>query len=308
MLILGQNIEFSSANKGLLVSTTQNNKPTQELESVVIRFAGDSGDGMQLTGNQFSDTSAAFGNDMATLPDYPAEIRAPIGTVGGVSSYQVQFSSLDIRTPGDEPDVLVAMNAAALKKNLSDLKSGGYIYADLAGFNAKNLKLAEYETNPLEDGSLADYRVIAEDFTALTVNALKDLDLQSKLARRCKNFFTLGMMYWVYGRAVEHTEDWLRTKFAKKPMLAEANILALHAGHNYAETVELFSESYNIRKAELPKGLYRKISGNEATALGLVTASEIIGKMVPQNVAKAIPSNNKLLKRKLLSRDKNESS
>ncbi len=262
------------------MSTTQTKKPTQYLESVVIRFAGDSGDGMQLTGNQFSDASAAFGNDLATLPDYPAEIRAPVGTVGGVSAYQLQFSSLDIRTPGDEPDVLVAMNAAALKKNLSDLKSGGYIYADLAGFNDKNLNLAGYETNPLEDGSLSDYRVIAEDFTALTVNAVKDLGLQSKEARRCKNFFTLGMMYWLYSRPIEHTESWIRKKFANKGSLAEANIAALQAGYNYADTVELFSESYNVRKADLPKGLYRKISGNEATALGLVTASEIIDRQL----------------------------
>ncbi len=251
-----------------------------ELESVVIRFAGDSGDGMQLTGNQFSDASAAFGNDMATLPDYPAEIRAPIGTVGGVSAYQLQFASLEIKTPGDEFDVLVAMNAAALKKNLCDLKSGGYIYADLSGFNDKNLKLAGYEVNPLEDGSLGDYRLITDDFTALTINALSELGLTSKLARRCKNFFTLGMMYWVYARPLEHTEEWVSKKFARKPELVEANLKALHAGYNYADTVELFSESYSIRKADLPKGKYRKISGNEATAMGLVAGSEILDRQM----------------------------
>lgn len=258
----------------------QCNKRTQELKSVVIRFAGDSGDGMQLTGNQFSDTSAEFGNDLATLPDYPAEIRAPIGTVGGVSSFQIQFSSLEIRTPGDEPDVLVAMNAAALKKNLPDIKSGGYIYADTHGFDEKNLKLSKYDSNPLYDGSLNDYRVIAEDFTALTLNALKDIDIHEKEARRCKNIFALGMMYWLYNRSLEHTKNWLDEKFINNPIFAQANHSALIAGHNYAETIELFSESYNIRKANLAKGSYRKISGNEATALGMLTASEIIGRQL----------------------------
>lgn len=249
-----------------------------EVDSVVIRFAGDSGDGMQLTGNQFSDASAAFGNDLATLPDYPAEIRAPIGTVGGVSAFQLQFSAHDIRTPGDELDTLVAMNAAALKKNIMDLKPGGYLFADTSGFNDKNLKLAEIEVNPLEDGSLKDFRVIQDDFTALTVNALENTGLKTKEARRCKNFFALGMAFWLYGRTTEHTEEWLRAKFAKKPDLAEANITALRAGYNYADTIELFSESYSIRKADLPAGKYRKISGNEATAMGFVTAANLMGR------------------------------
>lgn len=247
-----------------------------EVDSVVIRFAGDSGDGMQLTGNQFSDASAAFGNDLATLPDYPAEIRAPIGTVGGVSAFQLQFSAHDIRTPGDELDTLVAMNAAALKKNIMDLKPGGYLFADTSGFNDKNLKLAEIEVNPLEDGSLKDFRVIQDDFTTLTVNALKDTDLKTKEARRCKNFFALGMAFWLYGRTTDHTEEWLNSKFAKKPAIAEANIMALRAGYNYADTIELFSESYSIRKADLPAGTYRKISGNEATAIGFVTAAKLM--------------------------------
>lgn len=247
-----------------------------EVDSVVIRFAGDSGDGMQLTGNQFSDASAAFGNDLATLPDYPAEIRAPIGTVGGVSAFQLQFSAHDIRTPGDELDTLVAMNAAALKKNIMDLKPGGYLFADTAGFNAKNLKLAEIEVSPLDDGSLKDFRVIKDDFTELTVNALRETELKGKEARRCKNFFALGMAFWLYGRTTEHTEEWLRSKFVKKPHLADANIKALQAGYNYADTIELFSESYSIRKADLPTGEYKKISGNEATALGFVTAAKLM--------------------------------
>ena len=187
-----------------------------DIDSAVIRFAGDSGDGMQLTGNQFSDTAAALGNDLATLPDYPAEIRAPIGTVGGVSAYQVHFSAHDIRTPGDKLDVLVVMNAAALKKNLEDLKSGGYLFLDTSGFNKKNLKLSEYDSNPLEDGSLTDYRIISDDFTALTVNALTDMGLKSSQAKRCKNIFTLGLVFWLYGRDPQHTQDWLKKKFAKE--------------------------------------------------------------------------------------------
>lgn len=249
-----------------------------ELDSVVIRFAGDSGDGMQLTGNQFSDASASFGNDLATLPDYPAEIRAPIGTVGGVSAYQLQFSSRDIQTPGDELDVLVCMNAAALKKNIMDLKSGGYLFADVSGFDAKNLKLAGYEVNPLDTDLIKDYRVVTDDFTKLTINAVKELGLTSKNAKRCKNFFTLGVMFWLFGRDPKHTEDWLKAKFAKKPELADANITAMTAGYNYADTVEIFSESYQVKKAELPAGKYRKVSGNEATALGLLAASQQMGK------------------------------
>jgi 2-oxoglutarate/2-oxoacid ferredoxin oxidoreductase subunit alpha len=244
-----------------------------ELDSVVIRFAGDSGDGMQLTGNQFSDTSAAFGNDLATLPDYPAEIRAPIGTVGGVSAYQVHFAAKDIRTPGDELDVLVAMNAAALKKNLIDLKPNGLLFIDESGFDDKNIKLSGYHQNPLETGELSSYRIVRDDFTRLTVNAVKDLGLSTKEARRCKNFFTLGMMFWLYGRDAEHTKSWLRKKFASKPDIANANIAALEAGFNYADTIELFNETYLIRKADLEPGLYRKISGNEATALGFIAAT-----------------------------------
>lgn len=250
----------------------------KELDAVVIRFAGDSGDGMQLTGNQFSDASAAFGNDLATLPDYPAEIRAPIGTVGGVSAYQIHIASDDIRTPGDELDVLVAMNAAALKKNLMDLKSGAYLFADISGFDDKNLKLAGYENNPLEDGSLSDFRVIKDDFTALTVNALKELGVSGKEARRCKNFFALGMTFWLFGRDLEHTESWIQSKFAKKEQIRDANLKALRSGYDYADTVELFTESYTVRKASLPQGQYRKVSGNEATALGLLAASELMSK------------------------------
>jgi 2-oxoglutarate ferredoxin oxidoreductase subunit alpha len=258
-------------------------KPIEELDSVTIRFAGDSGDGMQLTGTQFTDASALFGNDLATMPDFPAEIRAPAGTVAGVSAFQIHFSSRDIKTPGDDLDVLVAMNAAALKANIADLEVGGILVVDLAGFGEKDLEKAEYHSNPLHDGSLTGYRLIEVDITRLTVGAVEHTGLKGRSAELCKNFFTLGMMYWLYDRPVEHTLTWIqskfgpKTKYKDKPEIASANQAALLAGFNYAETVELFASHYRVKKADLPAGKYRKISGNEATVFGLISVAQKAG-------------------------------
>ncbi len=261
-----------------------NEKSHIDVDSVTIRFAGDSGDGMQITGTQFTDASAIFGNDLATMPDFPAEIRAPAGTVAGVSAYQIHFSSQDIKTPGDDLNVLVAMNAAALKANVMDLEEGGILLIDEAGFTEKDIEKAEMKSNPLEDGSLAGYRVIRANITELTINAVKETGLKGKSAELCKNFFTLGMMYWLYDRPLNHTLKWLdekygpKTKYKDKPEIAESNKRALTAGYNFADTVELFTSHYRVKKAALPQGKYRKISGNEATVFGLLTASQKSGR------------------------------
>jgi len=250
-----------------------------EVESVVIRFAGDSGDGMQLTGTQFTDSAAFLGNDIATLPDYPSEIRAPAGTVAGVSAFQLHFASLDVKTPGDEIDVLIAMNAAALKVNLADLHKGGILLVDLEGFGEKDLEKAGYKANPLEDGTLGDYRVIKVNITDLTTKAVAEAGISSKNAARCKNFYTLGMMYWLYDRSCDATLTWIEKKFAAKaPDIAKANVLALTAGYNYCETVELFPSNFRVTKAPAAPGTYRRISGNEATALGLIAAGQLSGR------------------------------
>jgi 2-oxoglutarate ferredoxin oxidoreductase subunit alpha len=248
-------------------------KPIQILEDVTVRFAGDSGDGMQLTGSQFTDTTAMVGTDIGTLPDFPAEIRAPAGSLAGVSGFQIHFSSSDIQTPGDSPDVLVAMNPAALKVNLKDLKPNATIIVNTNSFDTKNLKLAQYDTNPLEDGSLAGYNVIPVELTKLTTTALEDLSLSPKEKDKCKNFFALGIMYWMYNRPIEMTLAWLESKFKMKPDMLEANQRVLKAGFNYGETTEIFTTRYDVQPAKLPKGVYRNISGNEAVALGFVTAS-----------------------------------
>ena len=248
-------------------------KIIQQLEDVTVRFAGDSGDGMQLTGTQFSDTTAWIGNDLNTLPDYPAEIRAPAGTLYGVSGFQLHFSSNDIHTPGDMPDVLVAMNPAALKKNLGELKPNGSIIVNTDAFDVKNLKLAHYESNPLEDGSLGGYDLHEVPISSLTANALEESSLSPKEKSRCKNFFALGLMYWLYNRPIINTEDWIKIKFKNKPELIDANTKALRAGANFGEMTELFTTRYKVEPAKLPKGTYRNISGNEATALGFLTAS-----------------------------------
>jgi 2-oxoglutarate ferredoxin oxidoreductase subunit alpha len=250
---------------------------TLERDEVTVRFAGDSGDGMQLTGTQFTDTTALMGNDLSTLPDFPAEIRAPAGTLYGVSGFQLHFSSFDIHTPGDSPDVLIAMNPAALKVNLDELKRGGLIIVNKDDFDEKNLKLANYRTNPLEDGSLSGYEVHALPLSKMTLEALKDLGLPVKDAERCKNFFALGLLYWMFNRKMEPTMEWIKAKFSKKPMILEANTRALKAGYHFGETAEIFTTRYVVRPAKLKPGKYRNISGNEATALGLVAASKKSG-------------------------------
>ncbi|MGH9943382.1 MAG: 2-oxoacid:acceptor oxidoreductase subunit alpha [Pyrinomonadaceae bacterium] len=255
-------------------------KHFEELETVTIRFAGDSGDGMQLTGTQFTNTSAVLGNDISTLPDFPAEIRAPAGSLPGVSGFQLNFSSQDIRTPGDQPNVLVAMNPAALKVNLSDLEEGGTVILNTDEFNKENLKKAAYEANPLEDSTLAGYRVHRLPITTLNLRALQEA--QVKLTRkemdRCKNFFALGVLYWLYDRPLEPTLDWIRAKFTKTPEVLRANELALKTGYNFADTTEVFTTHYTVRKAQITPGKYRKITGNEATAIGFVAAAELAGR------------------------------
>lgn len=248
-------------------------KTRKNLDEVTIRFAGDSGDGMQLSGAQFTNTTAIVGNDLSTLPDFPAEIRAPAGTLFGVSGFQIHFGSSEIMTPGDMCDVLVAMNAAALKVNLRSLRDGGIIIANTDGFNEKNLKLAGYQSNPLEDGSLAKYQVFAIDITKLTYEALKDMNLSVKVVERCKNFFALGLTYWMFTRPMDHTLRWIQEKFQKTPELAEANSRVLKAGYNYGETTEIFAVQYEVKPAKLKPGKYRSLTGNEATAWGFIAAS-----------------------------------
>ena len=254
-------------------------KNLEEVETVTIRFAGDSGDGMQLTGTQFTNTSAVVGNDISTLPDFPAEIRAPAGSLPGVSGFQLNFSSQDIKTPGDQPNVLVAMNPAALKVNLPDLEEGGTLIVNTDGFTAENLKYANYAANPLEDGSLAGYRVHKLPISTLNMNALKgNVELSRKEIDRSKNFFALGVLYWLYDRPMDNTLNWIQTKFAKSPELAKANEIALKTGYNFADTTEVFTTHYTVKKAQIAPGKYRKITGNEATAIGFVAASQISGR------------------------------
>jgi len=255
-------------------------KPTETiLRDVVIKFAGDSGDGMQLTGSQFTNNTALLGIDLATFPDFPAEIRAPQGTLPGVSGFQLHFSSDHIFTPGDECDVLVAMNAAALKTNLKSLKKGGRIIANIEGFDAKNLRLANYPEgiNPLEDNSLHNYELIKIDVTKLTREALKDFHIGTKERDRAKNMFVLGFLYWMYNRTLENTIQFLTEKFGKKPEILESNIRALRAGFNYGDTTETFTTTYTVAKAKLQPGTYRSIMGNQALAYGLIAASEKSG-------------------------------
>src|ERR671922_2184897 len=251
-------------------------KHVEEVDTATIRFAGDSGDGMQLTGTQFTATSAIVGNDISTLPDFPAEIRAPAGSLPGVSGFQLNFSSKDIKTPGDQPNVLVAMNPAALKVNLPDLEDGGTLIINTDGFTPENLRYANYATNPLEDNSLAGYRVHKLPITTLNMNALKgNVELSRKEIDRSKNFFALGVLYWLYDRPMENTLNWIRTKFAKSPELAKANEIALKTGYNFADTTEVFTTHYTVKKAQIAPGKYRKITGNEATAIGFVAASQL---------------------------------
>jgi 2-oxoglutarate ferredoxin oxidoreductase subunit alpha len=247
------------------------------LESAVIRFAGDSGDGMQITGSQFSNTTALFGNDLATFPDYPAEIRAPAGTLPGVSGFQVHFGARDVTTPGDAVDALVAMNPAALKVNLPDLKRGGILIVNADDFGETDLKKAGMTKNPLEDRSLEAYRLFPVELTKLTRAALKETGLDAKTMDRCKNFFALGMCYWLYNRSMDSTERWLDDKFRAKPALAEANKLALKAGYAYCDATEAFQVSFEVPPARLAPGTYRNLSGNSALALGFVAAAQRAG-------------------------------
>ncbi|MGO4956281.1 2-oxoacid:acceptor oxidoreductase subunit alpha [Luteococcus sp. Sow4_B9] len=247
------------------------------LERVVIRFAGDSGDGMQLTGDRFTHDSATMGNDISTLPNFPAEIRAPQGTLPGVSSFQVHFANFDIVTPGDHPDVLVAMNPAALKANLKDLPRGGLVLVDTAEFTKRNLTKVGYEANPLEDGSLTDYQVVALDLTGLAVGSVKEFGLGRKESARSKNMFALGLLNWLYSRPTEGTEQFLAEKFAKKPEIRDANIAAFRAGYAYGETTEEFAVRYEVAKAPMQPGIYRQISGNLATSYGLIVGAEKAG-------------------------------
>ena len=249
----------------------------EKLDQAVIRFAGDSGDGMQITGSQFTNTVALYGNDLATLPDFPAEIRAPAGTLPGVSGFQVHFSSSDVYTPGDSVDALIAMNPAALKMNLPDLKTNGILIVNLDSFKETDLRKAQIVQNPLEDHSLDGYRLFAVELTKLTRASLKELGLDAKSMDRCKNFFALGMCYWLYNRSMQPTLRWLEDKFKNKPQLVQANKLAMQAGYSYCEATEAFQISYEIPPAKLQPGVYRNISGNAALALGFVAASQQAG-------------------------------
>lgn len=249
-------------------------KELLEKKEVTILFAGDSGDGMQLTGNQFTSTNALFGNDVSTFPDFPAEIRAPQGTVAGVSGFQLNFGSVDVFTPGDLCDVLVVMNAAALKANLQKLKKGGIIIANPSGFDKRNMNLSGYEVNPLEDGSLEEYDVHEVDVTGLTREALKDSGLDRKSVDRCKNMFVLGFLYWMYSRKLDNTISFIQEKFKGKQELIDANNKVLKTGYHYGDTSETFTSRFEVKKAVLPPGTYRSVMGNQATAFGIFAAGQ----------------------------------
>jgi len=252
-------------------------KPVQVLDRVTIRFAGDSGDGMQLTGDRFTSETAAFGNDLSTLPDFPAEIRAPAGSIPGVSGFQLHFADHDILTPGDAPDVLVAMNPAALRANIGDLPKGATLILNIDAFTARNLDKAGYAANPLEDGSLGDYAVHEVKLTSMTLEALKGFDISKKEAERAKNMFALGLMSWLYHRPTEGTVAFLERKFAARPLIAKANVTAFKAGYNFGETTEVFAVSYEVKPAKMRPGTYRNISGNLALSYGLIAASQLSG-------------------------------
>ncbi len=258
-----------------MTSTKAHDVPVQELDRVTIRFAGDSGDGMQLTGTQFTRTAAVFGNDISTLPDYPAEIRAPAGSIPGVSGFQISFSSSEIHTPGDAPDVLVAMNPAALRANVRDLAPGGAIIVNSDAFTPPNLAKAGYATSPLEDDSLRSYTVFDIPVSTLNARALEGLDMTSRQMDLTKNFFALGIMFWLYGRTTETTQAWIEEKFGGRAIIAEANRRALNAGYAFGETTEIFHTTYRVAPAQLAPGTYRNITGNEATSLGMLTASKL---------------------------------
>ncbi len=261
-----------------MTDTIDRVRPSQELDRVTIRFAGDSGDGMQLTGTQFTRTAAVFGNDISTLPDYPAEIRAPAGSLPGVSGFQLSFSSSEIHTPGDEPDVLVAMNPAALKANIGDLPRGGALIVNKDAFTTQNLTKVGYAANPLDDGSLSAYSVFEVPISTLNAGALEGLEMTTKQVDLTKNFFALGLMFWLYERSMDPTLRWIDEKFGKRPVIAEANKRALRAGYAFGETTEMFHSRYVVPPATLAPGTYRQITGNEAASLGFVAASVQAGR------------------------------
>ncbi len=252
-------------------------KSTQELDGVVIRFAGDSGDGMQLTGTRFTSESVLAGNDVGTLPDFPAEIRAPTGTLYGVSAFQINFSNKNVYTPGDELDALVCMNPAALKTNIADLKQNGILIVDPAEFSSANLRKAEYKENPLDGNSLDKYQVYKVEVTKMTTLALKDTGLPNRSVTRSRNFFALGVVSWLYNRPIDPTLEWIQQKFGKNPAVADANTLAIKGGYNLGENTDMFASSYEIKPAKIAPGVYRNITGNSATALGFVTAAQKAG-------------------------------
>jgi 2-oxoglutarate/2-oxoacid ferredoxin oxidoreductase subunit alpha len=258
-----------------VTTTRERELPIQELERVTIRFAGDSGDGLQLTGSQFTRTAAVFGNDISTLPDFPAEIRAPAGSLPGVSGFQISFSSTDIHTPGDQPDVLVAMNPAALKTNIGDLPPGGALIVNSDAFTQQNLNKAAYATNPLTDGSLTAYTTFEIPISTLNERSLEGLEMTSKQKDLTKNFFALGIMFWLYERSMTPTIDWIDQKFSARPVIADANKRALKAGYAFGETTEMFHTHFRVKPAKLDPGTYRNITGNEATALGFLAASRL---------------------------------
>jgi 2-oxoglutarate ferredoxin oxidoreductase subunit alpha len=258
-----------------MADTAARERPVVDLDRAVIRFAGDSGDGMQLTGDRFTTSSAIFGNDLSTLPDFPAEIRAPAGTLAGVSAFQVHISDHDILTPGDHPSVLVAMNPAALKANLSDVTAGGTLIVNSDAFDERALTKADYAANPLSDGSLSSFTVYEVPMTSMTMEAVKPSGTKPRDAERSKNFFALGLISWLYGRPTEPTIQWIQDRFAKTPMVAEANTLAFKAGFNFGETAELFPSTYEVKPAALEPGTYTNISGNTALAWGLIAAGQL---------------------------------
>lgn len=261
----------------MTITEEKKEKKAETLEEATIRFAGDSGDGMQLTGGQFTNATAIVGNDLSTLPDYPAEIRAPAGTLAGVSAFQIHFSSKEIHTPGDYLDVLVAMNPAALKANLKDLKSGGMLIVNTNAFTETNLKKAGYDKNPLESDLSQKYKVFAIEISRLTQHAIEEMKLPGKVVDRSKNLFALGLMYWLYTRPMEPTIEWLKKKFSSDPTILEANLKVLKAGYHFGETTETFISNYEIKHAKIQPGKYRNITGNEATALGLIAAAQLTG-------------------------------
>ncbi len=271
-------MEPDGATASVAGAGTSAAKRIEEREQVVIRFAGDSGDGMQLAGQHFTNETALAGNDLSTLPDFPAEIRAPAGTLAGVSGFQLHFSSRDVFTPGDAPDVLVAMNPAALKVNIGDLQANGILIVDREQFSEQNLKKAEFTSNPLTDGSLDRFQVFEVEITKLTINALKDLGLPTRTMMRSRNFFALGLTSWLFQRPIEPTIKWIEGKFRKNPALGDANVRVLKAGWNFGETAEMFRTAYTVAPARIAPGRYRNITGNQATALGFLAAAQRAGR------------------------------